>query len=259
VLAERPVIVFGKWRGEPKGTIKVTGIGGGGPFTQTVEAGRSLPSDADKALRHLWARHRIALLSAYNALKMNDGRTKEVTDLGLTYNLLTAYTSFVAVDTEARNKEGGSTTITQPLPLPEGVSNYAVGGMRLYGKAPAAHLPAKRKLAAEGDESPANPAEQAPTIRIAALKVSDERERAVIEKAIQSHLGKLAQCFGNGRGKVALVFSITSQGKVAKAVLDRDKTGSAQVGRCILKQVRKWNFDRKAGGKDMKVTVEIVL
>jgi hypothetical protein len=45
----------------------------------------------------------------------------------LQYNLLTQYTSFVAIDSEVRNKEGESTTVKQPLPLPEGVSDLAVG------------------------------------------------------------------------------------------------------------------------------------
>jgi hypothetical protein len=51
-----------------------------------------------------------------------------ITDLGLKYNLLTQYTSFVAIDSEVRNKEGEATTVKQPLPLPEGVSDLSVGG-----------------------------------------------------------------------------------------------------------------------------------
>ena len=52
---------------------------------------------------------------------------KEVTNLGLTYNLLTAYTSFVAVDDMVRNAGGNSQSVKQPLPLPAGVENSAVG------------------------------------------------------------------------------------------------------------------------------------
>jgi Ca-activated chloride channel family protein len=60
--------------------------------------------------------------------KAGDNSTeKEVTALGLKYNLLTAYTSFIAIDSEIRNTTGQSVTVKQPLPLPEGVSNYAVG------------------------------------------------------------------------------------------------------------------------------------
>ena len=40
---------------------------------------------------------------------------------------MTNYTSFVAIDEEVVNKDGKQTTVKQPLPLPEGVSDYAVG------------------------------------------------------------------------------------------------------------------------------------
>jgi len=49
--------------------------------------------------------------------------------LGLTYNLLTPFTSFIAVREVVRNPKGSGTDVDQPLPLPQGVSNLAVGGM----------------------------------------------------------------------------------------------------------------------------------
>ena len=48
-------------------------------------------------------------------------------ELGLTYNLLTAYTSFVAVDRVVRNDGTELSRVEQPLPLPQGVSDAAVG------------------------------------------------------------------------------------------------------------------------------------
>ena len=119
VLADRPVIIFGKWRGKPQGTITVSGMSGEGEYRETVDVSSVKPAESNGALRYLWARHRIAMLSDYNLLRPDDKRIKEVTDLGLAYNLLTNYTSFVAVDSEVRNKTGKSTTVKQPLPLPE--------------------------------------------------------------------------------------------------------------------------------------------
>jgi Ca-activated chloride channel family protein len=45
----------------------------------------------------------------------------------LAHNLLTDYTSFIAVDQVVRNPGGSATPVEQPLPLPQGVSNLAVG------------------------------------------------------------------------------------------------------------------------------------
>jgi Ca-activated chloride channel family protein len=51
----------------------------------------------------------------------------EIVRLGLTYDLLTRYTSFVAVHDVVRNAGGSGEQVEQPLPLPLGVSEMAVG------------------------------------------------------------------------------------------------------------------------------------
>ena len=39
----------------------------------------------------------------------------------------------MAVDTQARNASGHATTVTQPLPMPEGVSDAALAELRAKG------------------------------------------------------------------------------------------------------------------------------
>lgn len=147
VLADRPVICLGKWTGAAQGTVTLSGVSGAGPWSQTFEVGQ-VKGRRHSALRQLWARQRIQMLSDYDQFGEDAGRKAEVTRLGLAYNLLTAHTSFVAVDTQVR-ATGGSTTVTQPLPLPEGVSDAAVGGLsRAMVASSAAYAPAPmRKLA----------------------------------------------------------------------------------------------------------------
>ena len=127
VLAERPVTVFGKWRGDPRGKITLEGHTGKQKFSQAVDVGAVQPLDLNAPLRYLWARQRIATLSDYNRIQPDDGRVATVRELGLQYHLLTAYTSFVAVDTLVRRTGEPVTTVQQPLPLPEGVSDLALG------------------------------------------------------------------------------------------------------------------------------------
>lgn len=140
VLADRPVICLGKWTGEARGTVTLSGISGAGPWSQTFEVGQVKDRDHG-ALRQLWARQRIQMLSDYDQFGQDADRKAEVTRLGLSYHLLTAYTSFVAVDTQVRTT-GGSTTVTQPLPMPEGVSDAAVGGASNLGGMAYAAAPA---------------------------------------------------------------------------------------------------------------------
>lgn len=127
LLADRPTIIFGKWKGVARGTITLRGKSGAGDYSQQFPIAGAKTIESSNALGYLWARSRIASLSDYNQLQRDDERIKEVTNLGLTYNLLTAYTSFVAVDHVVRNVSGNPQLVKQPLPLPQGVENSAVG------------------------------------------------------------------------------------------------------------------------------------
>ena len=127
MLAERPVIVFGKWRGSPSGTIEITGKGGRGDYSSRFNVSSVLPDEGNRALRYLWARTRIAELSDYGLGDVTDANVKEITGLGLKYNLLTRYTSFIAVREKVVNPNGSADDVNQPLPLPVGVSDMAVG------------------------------------------------------------------------------------------------------------------------------------
>jgi Ca-activated chloride channel family protein len=129
LFAERPIIVFGKWRGKPEGTVELAGLGGAGEYIQTIPVAETKPLKMNSALRYLWARTRIARLSDYSLGRRNREDELEITNLGLTYNLLTRYTSFIAVHEAIRNPEPQSEDVTQPLPLPLHVSNLAVGGV----------------------------------------------------------------------------------------------------------------------------------
>ncbi len=183
VLAERPVIVFGKYRGKPKGRIRLQGVSGEIPYSTEIESDQLKASTANAALRYLWARHRIAVLADYNRLRPSDERIKEVTDLGLTYNLLTAYTSFVAVDSLKRLKQGQATTVKQPLPLPQGVSDSAVGVRGLM--APKTKAPTS---AYEGSGAPFKALNILPTPQSAPQGDLAIRKKIVEKPAGSSHL-----------------------------------------------------------------------
>ncbi|HKP92626.1 MAG TPA: VIT and VWA domain-containing protein [Chthoniobacterales bacterium] len=127
LLADRPLIVFGKWKGNAQGNISVRGKTGGGDYQVQFSVGEAQSIGSSNALAYLWARARIASLADYGQLGGTDERVKEATNLGLTYNLLTAYTSFVAVDDVVRNPTSNAQTVKQPLPLPANVENSAVG------------------------------------------------------------------------------------------------------------------------------------
>lgn len=126
-LAERPIVIFGKYRGEPKGKIKVTGYAGKKKYKVSVPVSQFKANDKNRAIRLLWARERIRLLDDYRQFSYDEEHKLTVTNLGLKYSLMTAYTSFVAIDKVVANESGQSTMTNQPVPLPQGVPNSAVG------------------------------------------------------------------------------------------------------------------------------------
>ena len=137
VFAQRPVVVVGKYRGNPSGTIRLQGYVGKGKFESTLDLDNYLASPNNAALRSLWARERIRLLGDYYQVGPSDARKKEITNLGLRYSLLTQFTSFIAIDQEIRRKENEALkTIQQPLPLPAEVSNFAIGSGGFIPTAP---------------------------------------------------------------------------------------------------------------------------
>lgn len=124
LFADRPLVVFGKWRGEASGTIRVTGVGGQGDYETVFDAAEAESSEDNRALRYLWARERVKRLSDFDI--ETDEIRLAVTELGLNYELLTRYTSFVAVHDVVRNPDAQAKNVDQPLPLPQGVSDSAV-------------------------------------------------------------------------------------------------------------------------------------
>ena len=136
LLAQRPIILFGKWRGPVAGTIELTGKSGQGIFTSSVNVANTQLNEGNSALRYLWARSRIAELSDYGAYQVQEENQKAITELGLKYNLLTRFTSFIAVREMVTNPTGSAQDVNQALPLPLRVSNMAVGGGTEVGSEP---------------------------------------------------------------------------------------------------------------------------
>jgi Ca-activated chloride channel family protein len=127
LFADRPIVITGKFRGAPTGDITIAGFTGAGRFERTLKVARDQAGPGSDALKYLWARERVALLSDYASVGGAEESKAEVTRLGLKYGLLTQWTSFVAIDQHARRGDGQLETVKQPLPLPAGVSELAVG------------------------------------------------------------------------------------------------------------------------------------
>lgn len=80
VLAERPIIIVGKYRGEARGGVALQGLGGQGRFATELPMARSRAGN--RALRYLWARTRIQQLEDDQSIGAPDAGPK-IRALGL--------------------------------------------------------------------------------------------------------------------------------------------------------------------------------
>jgi Ca-activated chloride channel family protein len=270
VFAERPVIVFGKWRGKPMGEIRLKGTMSSGPYLNKIEIGGEKPLKTNSSLQYLWARHRIAVLSDYNFLHQDAERIKEVTRLGLTYNLLTAYTSFGAIDSEVRVTNGQSTTVKQPLPLPEGVSDYAVGNRMFAKSAKRAASP----IAYLGDFSVA---EKSPmreeykserlmqaSIDLGEISTTGRLSKEAIQKVIRTQISSMESCYQSAlkrrsdlKGEVVLQITVDSNGRVSKVSLVSSKINDKLLEQFIIQKMKELNFP--PSGSLEKVIISLLL
>lgn len=264
VLAERPVIVFGKWQGDPAGEIIITGKSGEGPYREVIPVASTTPLESNAALRYLWARQRIAVLDDFNRVDPNDERVKQVTNLGLSYNLLTAYTSFVAIDSAVRNQDGRPIAVKQPLPLPAGVSNLAVGGaapaplaaapMRMQEvrtAAPERHAKADSKAAppVEAAKGALTPAGAGPAAVIETLTVTGGRTPAEVRPVLEKGLAGIATCLAKDArlaGRLTFTFTIDARGRVTDLKLTHSELGYGETERCVKELIKHWGFPSAA-------------
>lgn len=294
VLAQRPVIVFGKWKGEAKGTIRLSGLTGEGEYARTLQASQAELSPSHRALPYLWARHRIALLSDYNQVRKDSETEAEITRLGLKYNLLTAYTSFVAVDSRVRRQGEDLTTVNQPLPLPQGVSDLAVGQAHQGGRAlksrargyagaakgiareaapaPVPAAPAEeREIAKEKDQDQADKdkveVKKLPKAEITILqaksKFSDNMDKDAVLKQIQKvYLRVFELCYQQAlqkapdlAGTLRLTVRIDGSGKVTQVKYDASDMKDPALQSCITSFVKRSSFPPSTDGKPGEFTL----
>lgn len=276
VLAERPAIVIGKWRGQARGSITVHGITGAKRYNRTVDMASARPQDANSAIRYLWARSRIAQLSDYNMLRPNDERIGKITDLALKYNLLSNYTSFVAIDNMARRKDGSLETVKQPLPLPEGVSDLALPGSARGAGAPVPMAAQARSSSlffmksAVRESAKEEPSTTAPAkdkepgdIRFEKLTVRGGLAESAIRQTMEANLEALRNCrrqtAGAAGGKWTLKLTIAPDGTVKSHELVPAGKKRKDLQQCLTEAIRKWVFPASPAGAETTVTVTLVL
>jgi len=238
MLAERPIIIFGKYKGTHNGTVTLKGNTGQSSYEKTFDLSAINPNPAFSAIRYLWARERIKLLDYYTNQRqyyqasIDEFLKKDIIELGLKYDLMSQYTSFIAIDEEFKiDKDGKSVTVKQPLPLPQGVSNYAVGETVVVGYGTSNHALQGRMAGVSVSDVKGNDEKgvDIADVKQSVTQVEEDKVYQVVEQmpqfpggetALMSSISqnltypKIAQ--ENGiQGKVILRFKVEADGSIS--------------------------------------------
>ena len=297
LFAARPVIVWGKYRGRPRGEITVRGHAAGGEFEARVDLADAVISEEAEALRYLWARERVRQLVDLDGIDGQEVHREDVIQLGLDYHLLTDYTSFVAVDRRIRADELPM-TVDQPLPLPAGVSDLALpsapsthgatggaanscygsgglgaGGSGLGGGGTGMGLGGlgtrRRGRGASGYGSGGGYFGRKASGSVSSVAGSPiilgAIDRSSIERVIKRHLNQLRYCYQRElqkdpdlEGKITVRFVIAADGNVASAEVDVSTLDNPVLESCVVRRFRRMKFDAPAGGGIVIVRYPIV-
>ncbi|MGI5860870.1 MAG: VIT and vWA domain-containing protein [Myxococcales bacterium] len=143
LFAGQPLVVVARYYGGGSGAITLDGKLGLAPFQQRIPLEVQQKGAERPVIGTLWARRKIDDLSFRNPYGPRGQDVEEITRLGLQFKLVTAYTSFVAVERELlADPNLPLTQILVPNELPEGVSADGIFG---EGAATAQVLPARVK------------------------------------------------------------------------------------------------------------------
>ena len=117
LIVGRPVILTGKYTGDLS-DIRINGTAGRRDLTLAID---NKDSATHPALAQVWARRKIADLMDQMTIDGNNELEPTVLNTALQYNLVSAYTAFIAVDASRITEGSSGTTVHQPLPVPKGV------------------------------------------------------------------------------------------------------------------------------------------
>jgi len=133
LFSAQPLILKGYYTTAASGQVTIRGKVNGDPWVRVLDVELPDIDDNNDALASIWARSKVDDLMSNDWLGAQSGnpdpKTKDkVVELALQYNLMTQYTSFVAVERMVVTSGGHPTTISVPVEMPEGVSYEGVLG-----------------------------------------------------------------------------------------------------------------------------------
>jgi Ca-activated chloride channel family protein len=264
LFAGQPLTVFGRYQGEPQGSIELRAKTKTGALELPVGFDLTQARDV-QGVSSVWARHEVDRLlgfptPAYEGIDGWAEAKQAVIELALQHRLLTQFTSFVAVD-EHRvvGADGTPQTIVQPLELPIGTTHSGFGaggggtGEGTIGLG--THGLIGRGGGGSGYGSGVGfggRGTKVPQVQQGKASVLGSIDQDIIRRIVRAHINELRACYEKAltadpslAGRMVLEISVGSIGQVTDAKITEDQIGH-DLGKCMTKAAKKWRFPSDA-------------
>ncbi len=268
LFASRPLVVSGRYGAPGVGTVRVKGRVKGRDFELPVEV--ELPERAvdHGALPTLWARAKVRSLEP----KLWGGHDQEtvdaITETGLEFRIVTAFTSFVAVDHQRRVGKGPPQRVVIPVEQAHGLSPMAAQGGMIGNVMGMGGLGTRGmgigggggKAYGRGVSRLGNRKAYAPKVVAAKAVVTGSLSKEIIQRVIRRRRNSVRYCYEKAlksnptlQGKLVLKLIILATGRVT-AKIGEDTLKDGKVAECVAKQAARWRFPKPAGGGTVVVS-----
>ncbi len=134
LFSAKPVIISGRYAAGGKGVIRLRGFMSGQEFVRDIPVELPEQESQHDVLATLWARRKVDDLmvqdmSGMQAGKMSDKLKSEIVGLGLTFGMMTQFTSFVAVEDSIPTDGIEPRRVDVPVESPAGSVPFTGGGV----------------------------------------------------------------------------------------------------------------------------------
>jgi Ca-activated chloride channel family protein len=136
LFSQQPMMIHGRLQGPANGRVVLHGQTAAGPLARPIRVHSPAEPVQHAALASLWARAKVKerLQQDYTALQRGtfpEAIRREITALGVEFQLVTQFTSFVAVEELTVTVAGEPITVAVPVDIPAGVSYEGVFGQSM--------------------------------------------------------------------------------------------------------------------------------
>ena len=292
MFASRPLFIHGRYNELESDTITVRGTLNGSPIEMPLEVSFKEKASNDKVLPLLWARAKITELEEEKLFGDKEKAIEDITQIGLDFKLVTAFTSFVAVDSSTVVSDGDPLKIIQPVDAPEGMDMGGIpqqafaptggsfglsgtgisgggsgmgGGGSSYGGIGIGGTGTRGRGHGKVTTKERKERKIKSHVKTGKPKVSGSLDKTVIQRVMRQKRQAIRYCYEKSlkidptmSGKIVVSFVITPEGTVSEASIKSNTLKNEDIKACLLKVIRSMKFPAPKGGGIVKITYPFV-